>query len=102
MQQATMAYTDDAVLAKLDAMLPTAFDIKYVFNRFTLGDGFLKDGLGIGADQLGKLRQVSRYAIAMTLTTLLKHCRLYSGPGKSSLCGTGRCSLMSLGTWSMM
>ena len=42
----------DAVLAKLDAMLPTAFDIKYVFNRFTLGDGFLKDGLGIGADQL--------------------------------------------------
>ena len=28
-------------------MLPTAFDIKYVFNRYTLGDAFLKETLGL-------------------------------------------------------
>ena len=36
---AAKGFTDEA-LAKIEAMLPTAFDIKYVFNRFTLGDAF--------------------------------------------------------------
>ena len=33
-------------------MLPTAFDIKYVFNRYTLGDAFCKDKLGLSEAQI--------------------------------------------------
>ncbi|MEK0083864.1 vitamin B12-dependent ribonucleotide reductase [Benzoatithermus flavus] len=44
-------FTDDA-LRKLEGMLPTAFDIKYVFTRYTLGDGFLKERFGFTAEQL--------------------------------------------------
>jgi ribonucleoside-diphosphate reductase alpha chain len=44
-------FTDDA-LRKLEGMLPTAFDIKYVFTRYTLGDGFLKERFGITSEQL--------------------------------------------------
>ena len=40
------------VLAKIEKALPAAFDIKFVFNRWTLGDDFLKDGLKIPADKL--------------------------------------------------
>ncbi len=35
-------FTHD-MLAKIDEQLPSAFDISFVFNRFTLGDGFLKN-----------------------------------------------------------
>jgi ribonucleoside-diphosphate reductase alpha chain len=48
---AAKGFTDD-VLAKLEAMLPTAFDIKYVINRFTLGDTFLKERLGLTESQV--------------------------------------------------
>ena len=48
---AAKGFTDE-VLAKLDAMLPTAFDIRYVFNRFTLGDAVLKDKLGLTDAQI--------------------------------------------------
>ena len=37
----------DELLQKLEAMLPTAFDIKYVFNRYSVGDEFLKETLGL-------------------------------------------------------
>ncbi|MFO1047225.1 MAG: vitamin B12-dependent ribonucleotide reductase [Geminicoccaceae bacterium] len=43
---------DAATLQKLEAMLPTAFDIKYVFNRYTVGDAFLRDVLGVAAAEL--------------------------------------------------
>src|SRR5204862_4670041 len=42
----------DAVLRKLDAALKTAFDIKFVFNRWTLGEEFLTQTLQIPADTL--------------------------------------------------
>jgi ribonucleoside-diphosphate reductase alpha chain len=45
---------DDATLARVEKALPTAFDIKFVFNRFTLGDAFCKDVLGLSAAQLGE------------------------------------------------
>ena len=41
-----------AVLGKLDAALKTAFDIKFVFNRWTLGEEFLTQTLRISADTL--------------------------------------------------
>jgi ribonucleoside-diphosphate reductase alpha chain len=44
-------FTDEA-LAKVEAALPAAFDIKYVFNRFTLGEAFCKERLGLTDAQL--------------------------------------------------
>ncbi|ADJ22764.1 ribonucleoside-diphosphate reductase, adenosylcobalamin-dependent [Hyphomicrobium denitrificans ATCC 51888] len=44
-------FTDDA-LAKIEKGLATAFDIKFVFNRWTLGDQFLTETLGVPADKL--------------------------------------------------
>ena len=42
---------DQETLRKLEAMLPTAFDIKYVFSRYSVGDEFLR-GLGVDTDAL--------------------------------------------------
>ena len=44
-------FTDD-VLAKIDGALGTAFDIKFVFNKWTLGEQFLVDTLKIPAASL--------------------------------------------------
>jgi hypothetical protein len=44
------------VLAKVEAALPAAFDIKYVFNRFTLGEAFCKERLGLADTQLNDPR----------------------------------------------
>ena len=44
------------VLAKLEAGLPTTFDIRYAFNRHSLGDAFCKDVLGFTDEQLGDIR----------------------------------------------
>ena len=38
---------DDEAIAKVEKALPTAFDIKFVFNKWTLGAEFLRDQLGI-------------------------------------------------------
>ena len=42
----------DAELAKLEAAMESAFDVKFAFNRFTLGDDFCKDKLGFTDAQL--------------------------------------------------
>ncbi|HEV2627767.1 MAG TPA: vitamin B12-dependent ribonucleotide reductase [Pseudolabrys sp.] len=44
-------FTDEAI-AKLEKALPTAFDIKFAFNKWTLGEEFCRDTLGIAAEQL--------------------------------------------------
>ncbi|MCJ2035155.1 vitamin B12-dependent ribonucleotide reductase [Methylobacterium sp. J-068] len=44
-------FTDDK-LAAIEAGLKSAFDIKFVFNRWTLGDDFLKDVLKVPAEKL--------------------------------------------------
>jgi ribonucleoside-diphosphate reductase alpha chain len=44
-------FTDEAI-AKVEKALPTAFDIKFVFNKWTLGEEFCRDKLGISADDL--------------------------------------------------
>jgi ribonucleoside-diphosphate reductase alpha chain len=44
-------FTDEA-LAKVEKALPTAFDIKFAFNKWTLGEEFCRDKLGITAEQL--------------------------------------------------
>ncbi|HVV94432.1 MAG TPA: adenosylcobalamin-dependent ribonucleoside-diphosphate reductase, partial [Hyphomicrobiales bacterium] len=44
-------FTDEA-LDKVKAALKSAFDIKFVFNRWTLGDAFLTGKLGVPAEKL--------------------------------------------------
>ena len=44
-------FTDEA-LAKVEKALPTAFDIKFVFNKWTLGEEFCREKLGISAEDL--------------------------------------------------
>ncbi len=46
-------FTDEAI-AKIDKALPTAFDIKFAFNKWTLGEDFCRDTLGISADDLSQ------------------------------------------------
>ncbi len=44
-------FTDEAI-AKIEKALPTAFDIKFAFNKWTLGEEFCRDKLGISAEDL--------------------------------------------------
>ncbi|MEJ0077225.1 MAG: vitamin B12-dependent ribonucleotide reductase [Alphaproteobacteria bacterium] len=41
---------DDEAIAKVEKALPTAFDIKFAFNKWTLGEDILRDKLGVPAD----------------------------------------------------
>ena len=43
---------DDEALAKIHAGLESAFDIKFVFNKWTLGEDFIVDKLKIAADKV--------------------------------------------------
>ena len=44
-------FTDEA-LAKVEAALPTAFDIKFAFNKWTFGEEFLRDTLKLDAETI--------------------------------------------------
>jgi ribonucleoside-diphosphate reductase alpha chain len=44
----------DLLLVKIEAALFEAFDIRFVFNRWTLGDEFCRDTLKIGDEQLAQ------------------------------------------------
>jgi ribonucleoside-diphosphate reductase alpha chain len=44
-------FTDEA-LAKVEAALPTAFDIKFAFNKWTFGEDFLRDTLKIAPEAI--------------------------------------------------
>ncbi len=46
-------FTDEA-MQKIEKALPTAFDIKFAFNKWTLGEDFCRDELGIPAEELAK------------------------------------------------
>jgi ribonucleoside-diphosphate reductase alpha chain len=45
---------DETALAALEAALAAAFDIKFAFNRWTLGEAFCTDRLGISPERLGE------------------------------------------------
>jgi ribonucleoside-diphosphate reductase alpha chain len=42
----------DGSIAKIEAALPTAFDVKFVFNKWTLGEDFCREVLGIPVAEL--------------------------------------------------
>ncbi|MET4272404.1 MULTISPECIES: vitamin B12-dependent ribonucleotide reductase [unclassified Bradyrhizobium] len=44
-------FTDEAI-TKVEKALPTAFDIKFAFNKWTFGEDFIRDQLGIGAEAI--------------------------------------------------
>jgi ribonucleoside-diphosphate reductase alpha chain len=44
-------FTDEAI-AKVGKALPTAFDIKFAFNKWTFGEDFIRDTLGIGSEAI--------------------------------------------------
>ena len=44
-------FTDEAI-AKVEKALPTAFDIKFVFNKWTFGEDFLRDQLAISTEAI--------------------------------------------------
>src|SRR4051794_27953622 len=44
-------FSDEAIL-KIEKALPTAFDIKFAFNKWTLGEDFIKNELGVAAEAL--------------------------------------------------
>jgi ribonucleoside-diphosphate reductase alpha chain len=46
-------FTDEAI-AKVEKALPTAFDIKFAFNKWTLGEEFCRDVLKIPAEELAR------------------------------------------------
>jgi ribonucleoside-diphosphate reductase alpha chain len=46
-------FTDEAI-AKVEKALPSAFDIKFAFNKWTLGEEFCRDVLKIPAEELAK------------------------------------------------
>jgi ribonucleoside-diphosphate reductase alpha chain len=46
-------FTDEAT-QKIEKALPTAFDIKFAFNKWTLGEEFCRDELGVPAEELAK------------------------------------------------
>jgi len=44
-------FTDES-LARIETQLPAAFDLAFVFNRWTLGDDFIRDRLGVAQARL--------------------------------------------------
>ncbi|MEJ2376110.1 MAG: vitamin B12-dependent ribonucleotide reductase, partial [Pseudolabrys sp.] len=44
-------FTEEAI-GKIEKALPTAFDVKFVFNKWTIGEEFCRDTLGIAAEEL--------------------------------------------------
>src|SRR5438132_853192 len=46
-------FTPEAI-EKVEKALPAAFDIKFAFNKWTLGEDFCRDALGIAAEDLAK------------------------------------------------
>ncbi|HZY96355.1 MAG TPA: vitamin B12-dependent ribonucleotide reductase [Candidatus Cybelea sp.] len=43
---------DDAAIARVEAALPTAFELPFVFNKFVVGEQFCKEQLGLTEEQL--------------------------------------------------
>ena len=70
----------DEVLARIEASLPGAFELPFVFNKWTIGEDFLKDGLGIPASVLNDP--------AFDLLTYLGFTRQEVTEASTYVCGT--------------
>ena len=64
-------FTPEAI-EKVEKALPTAFDIKFAFNKWTLGAEFLRDELGVDAEDFARSRL--RPALASRLYPARDRC----------------------------
>src|SRR6201992_652928 len=58
-------FTAEAI-AKVEKALPTAFDIKFAFNKWTFGEDFIRDALGIGTEAIARPRLDLLAAVGFT------------------------------------
>jgi ribonucleoside-diphosphate reductase alpha chain len=70
----------DEVLKRVEAQLPGAFDLTFVFNRWTVGDDFCRDGLGLSQEKLE--------APGFDLLTALDFSREQVAEANAYVCGT--------------
>ena len=70
----------DEVLQRIEAQLPAAFDLSFVFNRWTVGDDFCRDALHIGKEQLE--------TPSFDLLTALGFSREQIAEANAHVCGT--------------
>ncbi len=68
------------VLQRIEAQLPAAFDLSFVFNRWTVGDDFCRDALHIGKEQLE--------TPSFDLLTALGFSREQIAEANAHVCGT--------------
>src|SRR5262249_35467892 len=72
-------FTDD-VLRRIEAQLPGTFELSFAFNRWTVGDDFTKDRLGISQEQLDRP--------GFDLLTALGFSREQVAQASAFVCGT--------------
>ena len=70
----------DEVLHKIEELLPSAFDLTFVINRFTVGDEFCKAGLGFSEQQLSLPKFDLLTALGFTKTQIAE--------ANNHVCGT--------------
>src|SRR5205085_8449256 len=70
----------DEVLKRIEAQLPAAFDLSFVFNRWTIGDTFLVDQLKLAKDKIE--------APGFDLLAALGYSRAQIAEANEHICGT--------------
>jgi ribonucleoside-diphosphate reductase alpha chain len=70
----------DEVLRRVEAQLPAAFELSFVFNPWTVGDDFCRNTLGLSAEQLAAPR--------FDLLTALGFTREQLAAANAHVCGT--------------
>jgi ribonucleoside-diphosphate reductase alpha chain len=62
---------DDETLARVEAALPSAFELPFVFNKFVLGEEFCQEKLGLTAEHLDDWNfSILRDGLGFTLTQI--------------------------------
>ena len=87
-------FTDEAI-AKVEKALPTAFDIKFAFNKWTLGEELLRDQLGVAGrgDRLAVVRPAGAPGLQQARDRGLQRARLRRDDGRGRAAPQGRALL---------
>src|SRR5205823_2751595 len=70
----------DEVLRRIESQLPAAFDLSFAFNRWTVGDDFCRNSLGLSSEQLAAPR--------FDLLTALGFSREQVAAANAHVCGS--------------
>ena len=84
-------FTDEAI-AKVEKALPTAFDIKFAFNKWTLGEDVLRDELGVAGRgaRLADVRPARAHRLHQARDRGRQHPRLRRDDGRGRAAPQGR------------